>query len=274
VGIGKQIRLNRIFSHASGRACTLAVDHFVGYQKGLPQGLVNVPETIAKLVQGKPDAITMWKGMAQGAWGPYAGTIPMIISSISFTPDDAIMQQLTTPEEVVRLGGDAIAAAIGVRGPREGEYLKLLAGIVSEAARWDLPVMTHIYPRDYSDGARIVHDPEHIMWAVRCGVECGADIIKVPYTGDVASYREIVATSPVPVVAAGGPKTDTLEGALGLMAGVVEAGAVGATIGRNIWGAPDPLLAMHAFKAVIHTRMTPKEAIAHAESLRRAETEL
>jgi class I fructose-bisphosphate aldolase len=211
--------------------------------------------------------------MAQSAWPPYAGTVPLIISAISFTPDDAIMQQLTRPEEVVRLGGDAIAAAIGVRGPREGGYLKMLAGIVEEAARWDLPVMSHIYPRDYSNGARIVHDPEHIMWAVRCGIECGADIIKVPYTGDVASYRDIITTSPVPVVAAGGPKTDILVEALRQMGEVIDAGGRGATIGRNIWGAPDPVLALEAFKAVIHTRMEPQEALQHANSLRKHDAE-
>ena len=265
-GIGKQIRLNRIFANPSGRLCSVAVDHFVGYQDGLPDGLVNVPETIAQLMAAGPDAITMWKGMAANAWGPYAGSIPLIISSITFTPDDRIMHQLTHPEEVVRLGADAIAVAIGVYGPNEGEYLTMLADIVDEAARWDLPVMAHIYPRDFSDGAKIVHDPEHIMWAVRCGAECGADIIKTPYTGDVASYRDIIATSPVPVVAAGGPKASSLEEALQFMGEAIEAGAQGATIGRNIWGHQDPAQALRAFKAVIHNRATPKEALAAAQS--------
>ena len=44
--LGKQIRLGRLFSHPSGRLCSLAVDHFVGYNKGLPVGLRNVPETL------------------------------------------------------------------------------------------------------------------------------------------------------------------------------------------------------------------------------------
>jgi class I fructose-bisphosphate aldolase len=77
------------------------------------------------------------------------------------------------------------------------------------------------------------------------------DVIKVGYTGDPASFRQVVASSPVPVVAAGGPKAKNLREALASMAGVVEAGAYGATIGRNVWGAHKPTEALRAFKAVI-----------------------
>ena len=31
VALGKQIRLNRLFSHPCGRLCSIAVDHFAGY---------------------------------------------------------------------------------------------------------------------------------------------------------------------------------------------------------------------------------------------------
>ena len=71
------------------------------------------------------------------------------------------------------LGADAIAVAIGVRGPNEGRFLKILANAVEETDRINLPVVAHIYPRDFSDTPRIVNDPDNIMWAVRCGIECG-----------------------------------------------------------------------------------------------------
>src|SRR5438034_272388 len=114
----------------------------------------------------------------------------------------------------LRLGADAIAVAIGVRGPNEGKFLRILAEMVEEADRIGLPVISHIYPRDFSKGAAIVFDHDNILWAVRCGIECGADVIKVPFTGDIESFREIVSTSPVPVVAAGGPRSETLDEAL------------------------------------------------------------
>ncbi len=264
--LAKKIRLNRLFSDPSGRLCSVAVDHFVGYQKALPPGLTRVPETIAKLVAAKPDAITMLKGMAKSSWEPHAGRVPLIIQSITFTADDAIIENLARPEEVLRLGADAIAVSLGVRGPNEGKFLKLLAQMVEEADRIGLPVVAHIYPRDFSQGAKIVFDPDNIQWAVRCGLECGADVIKVPFTGDAESFRQIVATSPIPVVAAGGPRCETLKESLGLMVDVVASGARGATIGRNVWGVPDPTKALLAFKAVIHDGVSAETAL-HAAGL-------
>ncbi len=251
--LGKKIHLHRIFAHASGRLCSVALDHFIACGNTLS----DVPGLLAKVVDGDPDAVTLQKGMAKNAWGPYAGRVPLIINSLSFTPDDRVLDQIARPGDVLRLGGDAIAVAIGVRGPNESRYIKILADIVEEADRLGLPVMAHIYPRDFSGEPRIVHDPDNILWAVRCGVECGADVIKVPFTGDADSYRQIVATSPVPVVAAGGPKMETLEDALEMMRGVISSGARGATIGRNIWGSSDPKAALLAFKSVIHGESEP-----------------
>lgn len=259
--LAKQIRLNRIFGHPSKRLCSVAVDHFIGYQKGIAEGLRNVPETIRKLMEGEPDAITMLKGMAKSAWAPYAGRIPLIIESVCFTVDDSTIQTVARPSEVLRMGADAIAVAIGVRGPNEGRFLKIMTDMVEEADAIGLPVIAHIYPRDFSKGAAVVHDHDNILWAVRCGIECGADVIKVPYTGQVQSFREIIATSPVPVVAAGGPRCDTLLSALELTAQAMEAGGRGATVGRNIWGASDPTKALRAFRAVIHDGTSPAAAL-------------
>ena len=259
--LAKRVRLNRIFAHPSKRLCSVAVDHFVGYATKLPEGLINLPEAIRKLAEGKPDAITMLKGTAKSAWEPYAGRIPLIIQSVCFTADDATIENLARPEEVLRLGADAIAVSLGVRGPNEGKFLKILSQMVEEADRIGLPVISHIYPRDFTKGGTIVHDPENIMWAVRCGIECGADVIKVPFTGDAASYQQIVASSPVPVVAAGGPRCDTLRSALEMMTKVIESGAWGATIGRNVWGAPDATRALIAFRGVIHDRLIPDAAL-------------
>jgi class I fructose-bisphosphate aldolase len=283
MAIGKQIRLNRLFAHPSGRFCSVAVDHFVGYAHGMPEGLIDLRKALSAIVAARPCAVTMQKGTALTCWAPHAGKVPMIIQSGCFTPDDGIIETLSNPEECVRLGADAIAIAIGVRGPNEGRFIKILSDGVDAASRFDLPVIAHIYPREFSRqdasvtrdaegrqdasvtlGGKIVHDPDNIAWAVRVGIECGADVIKVAYTGDVASFSQIVACSPVPVVAAGGPQTDTLEQALQAMSEVVESGAKGATIGRNVWGHGDIGKALRAFKAVILDRISPAEAISHA----------
>jgi class I fructose-bisphosphate aldolase len=95
-------------------------------------------------------------------------------------------------------------------------------------------------------------------------VEAGVDVVKTPYCGDLAAHAQIVAECPVPVVAAGGPRAETLEAALELIAQVIQSGARGATIGRNVWGFERITAAVTAFKAVIHDGKLPEEALESA----------
>ncbi len=263
MNLGKLIRLKRLFSHPSGRLCSVAVDHLLGYSQGMPPGLRHIITTLSAVAAGRPDAITMHKGIAASAFAPYAGAIPLIIQSTMARPDDSARQQAATPEDAVRLGADAFAVAAFVRGPTEADYLRVVADCVREACRFEIPVICHIYPRDPSTGT-ILFTPEDIAWAARCAVEVGCDVVKVPYCGDVRAYAEIVADSPVPLVAAGGPQCKTLCQALTMISEVVQSGAQGATIGRNSWGFDQITAAVRAFKAVIHEGKTAAEALAAA----------
>jgi class I fructose-bisphosphate aldolase len=263
MNLGKLIRLNRLFSHPSGRLCSVAVDHLLGYSQGMPPGLRHIITTLSAVAAGRPDAITMHKGIAASAFAPYAGAIPLVIQSTLARPDDTARQQAATPEDAVRLGADAFAVAAFVRGLTEADYLRVVADCVREACRFEIPVICHVYPRDPSTG-KILFTPEDIAWAARCAVEVGADVVKVPYCGDVHAYAQIVADSPVPVVAAGGPQCQTLRQALAMMCEVVQSGARGATIGRNIWGFERITAVVRAFKAVIHDGKTAEEALAAA----------
>jgi class I fructose-bisphosphate aldolase len=259
---GKLVRLNRLFSHPSGRLCSVAVDHFIGYPEGLPAGLRHIARALQAIAAGRPDAVTMHKGVAAAAWAPYAGAIPMILQSTIARVDDTACEQIATPGDAVRLGADAFAVAAFVCGDSEAGHLRTVAEAVRSAARYEMPVISHIYPRDFRAGKPVVsYEPEDIAWAVRCAVECGVDVVKVPYCGNVAAYAEIVADCPVPVVAAGGPRTKTLEAALRMMADVVASGARGATIGRNVWSSEDITATVRAFKAVIHDGKMPQQAL-------------
>lgn len=261
MNIGKLIRLQRIFSHPSGRLCSVAIDHFIGYGDGLPAGLRNIQPTLSAIMAAKPDALTMHKGLAATVWAPYAGQVPLILQSTTARVDDSACEQIATVEEAIYLGADAIAVAAFVRGASEAAHLRVVAEYVAQARRYDLPVICHIYPRSFEQGAQVSYAPEDIAWAVRCAVETGVDVVKTPYCGEVQAHAQIVANCPVPLVAAGGPRAQTLADALTMMAEVVQSGARGATIGRNIWGFPHIRAALQAFKAVIHDGKSPEEAL-------------
>lgn len=256
---GKLVRINRLFSHASGRICSVAVDHFIGYEQGLPAGLRHIGETLAAVASARPDAVTMHKGIAASAWQPYAGRIPLILQSTLMRADDSAREQAAEPLDAVRLGADGFAVGAFVRGASEAAFLRTVADCVRQAAQFEMPVICHIYPRDAS--GKISFTPEDIAWAVRCAVEVGVDIVKTPYCGDIQAYAQIIADCPVPLVAAGGPQAGTLRAALEMAAEVVRSGARGAVIGRNIWGFEHIAAAVQAFKAVIHDGKSPDQAL-------------
>jgi len=261
--LGKQVRLNRIFSHPSGRLCSVAVDHFLNYHEDMPDGLRNLPRTIRTVVEAKPDALTMHRGTAAACWAPYAGKIPLIVQSVACRVDDSADEVVATPEDALRLGADAFATAALIRGSSEGRHLRTVADQVRAAAPWGLPVILHIYPRKFHSNGKveIVHTPEEVAWAVRCGIEIGVDVIKTPYCGDKEAWRQLVDACPLPLVAAGGPKAETLLEALQLMSDCVAAGGRGAVIGRNVWGFKEVAGAVQAFKAVVHDRQSPQAAM-------------
>ncbi len=263
---GKHIRLSRLFSHESERFCSVAIDHFFGYQEGLPNGLIDLPATLTALVKGRPDAITMQNGVAYSCAAIYGGKIPMILQSTVAHPDDRGNATFATPEDAVRMGADAYALACFLRGKTEAAFLERAANQIREARKWEMPVIGHFYSRKYDrDGkVEITYKPEEIAWCIRCAVELGVDVIKVPFTGDVESYRDLIRITPLPIVAAGGPKAATLKEALTLASMVRQAGAKGMTIGRNIWGFPQITEAVLAFKGVIHDGMTPSQAMEKA----------
>ncbi len=265
MGLGTQIRLARLFAHPSRNLFGVAVDHFVGYGNAREGGLSNLPQAVERCLTAAPDTMTMTPGTAKHTWGPHAGEAALIVQAACWTPDDRIREQLATPADAVRLGADALAVAIGVRGATEGDFIRWLSDAVRDSAPYDLPVVAHIYPRDYSDGtAKIVFTPDEIAYAVRVGIETGVDVIKVGYPGDEQAFAEIIAACPVPIVMAGGPKEPTLRDALAQMHAGMRAGARGAVVGRNIWGESDMERAARAYAAVIHDGVDADESLALA----------
>ncbi|MCZ7542932.1 MAG: hypothetical protein M5R40_05065 [Anaerolineae bacterium] len=126
---GKLVRMNRLFAHPSGRLCSVAVDHFIGYGHGLPDGLRDIAATLEAVVAGAPDAVTMHKGVAASAWQRFAGRIPMILQSVIGRPDDSAFELIATPEDAIFLGADAFAVAAFCARRDRGRVLENRRGL-------------------------------------------------------------------------------------------------------------------------------------------------
>jgi len=106
----------------------------------------------------------------------------------------------------------------------------------------------------YTRGAKIKneYDVENVKLAARVGAELGADIVKVPYTGSVESFRQVVEGCPIPVVIAGGPKMGSDKDIFKMVEGALAAGAAGLSIGRNAWQHVKPDKMVQALSKMVH----------------------
>jgi fructose-bisphosphate aldolase/2-amino-3,7-dideoxy-D-threo-hept-6-ulosonate synthase len=122
-----------------------------------------------------------------------------------------------------------------------------------------MPLVAMMYPRGRK--VKSEHDVEAVKLAARVGAELGADIVKTNYTGDIDTFKEVVKGCLAPVVVAGGPKMETSKEVLQMIWEAVQAGGAGASIGRNVFQAPDPTKMVRAIAKIVHEGYDVNEAV-------------
>lgn len=258
--IGKAIRLERIIDRNSRRAVIVPMDH--GVTVGPIAGLVDMRTTISQVVSGGANAILMHKGMVRAGHrgaGRDVGLIIHLSAGTAISPDPNAKELVCTVEEAVKLGADAVSIHINLGAETEREMLRHF-GLVSERClEWQMPLVAMVYTR----GPKIEneYDVEHAKLAARVGAELGADIVKVVYTGSPESFSEVVRGCPVPVVIAGGAKMGSDEEIFRMVAGALEAGAAGLSIGRNAFQHAQPDKIIQALCKMVHNGATVEDAV-------------
>lgn len=154
--------------------------------------------------------------------------------------EEPVSVQNCTVSEAVELGAVGVGYTIYVGSEHENEMIREFSEIEKEAHEKGLIVIGWMYPR----GKHIQSDtdPETLAYAARLGLELNCDCVKIKYTGDVESYRRIVdVAGETKVFVVGGPKTESVDELYETTCEILEAGAVGLAIGRNVWQAEEPL---------------------------------
>lgn len=259
--LGKEIRMKRLFNEQSDRLLAIAVDHSIS--RGIFDGLIPIRETLAKIVAGEPDSITMHKGIAQNCFAPHAGKVSLILKASSFAPYHFNLDTPTaTVEEAVRLGADAVSMGVIVGGDAQPEQLAQLARLTRSAEEYGMPVVAHIYARGEQIPEAERRDWRNVAYAVRAGAELGVDLVKTTYTGDPESFARVVEACPTRVAVAGGDKCKTAREFLSMTRDVIDAGGAGVTYGRFVWSYKDPARLIRALAAVIHQGADVETALA------------
>lgn len=200
-----------------------------------PQQIIDIGEQA-----GVFTGIIYQEGIAE----KYKTTLPLILKLNGHTrlhPDeDPYSPQLCTVQKAIELGARGVGYTIFVGSEHEARMMQEFSAIEDEAHKNNIQVIAWMYPRGKSvKGQETTRDI--VAYAARLGLELGADFVKVPYTGDVKSFSWVVKSSgKTGVLAQGGSKKDEnilLKEATEIM----QSGAQGMAVGRNIWQSSDPI---------------------------------
>lgn len=248
---GKQIRLERIINRNNGRTIIVPMDH--GVSMGAVQGLIDMKETVNDMAQGGADAVLMHKGLIRCSYRRAGSDIGLIIhlsASTDLSPQSNYKTLVASVEEAIRHGADAVSVHVNLGDPNEEQMLSDLGRVCEHADNWGMPVLAMMYGR----GPKIKNSyaPEVVAHCARVGVELGADIVKVSYTGDVASFADVVAGCCVPVVIAGGPRMESTRDCLSMVYDSLKAGGSGLSMGRNVFAHPRRVQMVRALRALVH----------------------
>ncbi len=238
---------------SDGHAMFLPIDH--GYFQGPTRKLEQPGKTIEPLLPYS-DALFVTRGVLRSSVDP-ANTRPIILrvsGGTSVIGKDLANEGLTTSmEEAIRLNAAAVGISVFVGTDYEKDSLLNLSKLVDEGERYGIPVMavTAVGKELEKRNAR------YLALASRIAAELGARVVKTYWCED---FEKVSAGCPVPVVMAGGPRTETELEVFEFVYDGMQKGAIGVNLGRNIWQNEHPVGAIKAIRAIVHENASPKQA--------------
>ena len=137
----------------------------------------------------------------------------------------------------------------------ENKSLSNLAKLVDECEDYGVPVMAVT-----AVGKELEkREARYLALVARVSAEIGARVVKTYYCKE--NFEKVVDGCPVPVVMAGGPKTETQKEVFDFVYDGMQKGAIGVNLGRNVWQTENPVAAIRGIRAIIHENYTPQEAL-------------
>jgi fructose-bisphosphate aldolase / 2-amino-3,7-dideoxy-D-threo-hept-6-ulosonate synthase len=273
LSIGKQLRLKRVVDPA-GVSIICALDHGMTspvFLEPLGEIATRAEETIA----GGANVIMMSKGMIRAAGKAFDRTTSLaLLLSASANPEEggtarSEVVQIAEVEEALRIGADAVVLFVALAGDGEGSMIRTLAYVGGECDRLGMPFIAEAeFPTTYAsiEDLKDAYGFDYLARNVRLCAELGADIVKTNWPGDVDSFAKLVAaTSGVPVVLAGGSRI-TDEELLTRMEQAMSVGAIGCSVGRNIFMHDNPQALTRALARVIREGWPAAKALEELEA--------
>jgi len=263
---GESIRLARLFSD-NKNALVVAVDH--GLYFGPLPGMIDLPSVINRVAGA--DAILMAPGMPAHCKEVFSKRgAPACIVRLNWGSNYAAMWEykhsysvpMLSVADAVAQGADLVIGSLSLKNPDEMEdaqNVEVFSDCVAQKRALGIPLIGEVYPTGGDD-----YQPEDLQDEIFIGcriiAELGADLVKTFYTGK--KFNEIIAATPIPVLALGAKKLPKESDALKLAAVSIEAGARGIVYGRNVIQSKEPERLLDALKEVVKEFQAPDKVAA------------
>ncbi len=267
--LGKSMRLKRVIDPA-GVSVICALDHGMTAPTFL-EPLSDIQQRTREAVTGGANVIMMSKGMIRYAVDAFSPTTSLaLLLSASANPGEArpAVIQIAQVEEASRLGADAVVLFTALGGENEAAMIRILSDVGRESALLGVPLIAEAeFPTTYASVEELSerYGFEYLRRSVRLCAELGADIVKTNWPGDENAFGKLVeAVNGVPVVLAGGSRVEDAE-LLRRMECAMQAGAIGCSVGRNIFMHRSPQAITRALSRVIRDRWPARKALAELD---------
>lgn len=261
--LGKEVRMSRLVNKKSNKMMAITVDHAISRGIAPMTGLHSIQDTMDKIILGRPDAMTMTKGIAEHCMWQHAGKVSILLKASNYSPvaptRDTIFGSV---DEAIRMGADAISMGAMTLGDFQGEQFETIGKFSEECMAKGMPLIGHVYPKGESVPVDKRAAWENIAYCVRSACELGMDIVKTTYTGDPDSMAKVVSCVPSTfrVVIQGGDACKTLDDYLVMTREAMDCGVGGVTMGRFVWDYKDVTALVIALRYIIHEGYSVKEA--------------
>ena len=262
--VGKRMRLKRVIDPA-GVSVICALDHGMTSPTFL-EPLSDIRTRTEEAVAGGANVIMMSKGMirvAEPAFSPTTSLALLLSASASPTGERPSIVQIADVEEALVLGADCVVLFTALGGDAEAEMIETLAGVGRECAALGMPFIAEAeFPTTYASVEELAaqYGFEYLSRNVRLCAELGADVVKTNWPGTGEQFGKLVeAANGIPMVLAGGSRLEDAE-LLSRMEQAMAAGAIGCSVGRNIFMHRSPEAITRALSRVIRDRWTAEKS--------------
>jgi fructose-bisphosphate aldolase/2-amino-3,7-dideoxy-D-threo-hept-6-ulosonate synthase len=266
MNVGKAMRMKRVVD-AAGVSVICALDHGMTSPTFL-EPLADITTRARETVAGGANVIMMSKGMirlAHGAFSPTTSLAMLLSASADPGGDRPEIVQIGEVEEALRLGADAVVLFTALGGDTEPGMIDTLADVGRECELLGMPFIAEAeFPTTYAtvEELKQQYGFEYLRRNVRLCAELGADIVKTNWPGDQDAFGKCVeAANGIPVEHAACSRLEDAEQHT-RMEQAIAAGAIGCSVGRNIFMHANPEAITRALARVIRERWSADKALA------------